>query len=624
MPLPMRRALPTALLAWATCTCGPPRGAELPPEHQLAQAKRDPSAELWALGHPEATAALVIPDLRPLARWLDDLRVAAAAAPRGEPALAHLDTMLRAVCPGCPRRGSELEARGLGPAEGLALFLGPGNERVLALGSLRAAATVSMLESWLRRVDRTVRVGALRVGRERLTVLEGRTPWYCRQVAARLVCGSAPRVLEAALARKPGEGLFERRLARAFPAVKRVGPTATLLLSRPLSPEVVTVELGAAELRLRGYARARDLGAGPGRLLGLAEGADGLLRIRLPLAELLRRGLGLPDALRTELRRVGLDAAALARGLTGEVLLVRRGPLDHSLVLGLSDPGTIRLQLQLVYRALQLVRFTQRFRGATGPVELGELASEERDGGTLTTIGLKLQLHELVALPLPLTLEPRLFVALGDDALSVGTDRELAQRVLRRSARRDGALARDPDLRHLERAFGESAILSFWSRALDPLSGVPAPLAERLIDDALGREHRDLKDLVQTARYVADLVHDLTLFTARERELQVSELVLRPLHVDDEAHRRARPLYLRALAARHRGEREAYRRALAEVIATASGTRYHTRARLLAAGDPLALYAALGALLTTTGQRLWESVGAWLPGTRAPRPERTP
>ncbi len=613
----MRLAPLPLLLAWATCTCGPPRGPELPPEHQLQQPRRDPSAELWALGHPDATAALVIGDLRPLARALDDLRALSAAAPRGAPALAHLDTMLRAACPSCPRTSGELEAKGLGPGEGFALFVGPGSERVLALGSLRVEATVAMIASWLRRADHSVRVGALRVGRERLTLIEGRAPWYCRQVAARLICASAPRVLEAALARKPKDGLFERRIAPAFKAIRRQAAGALAYLSQPLSPEVVSLELEPGALRLRGYARPGSLAAGPSTLLALAEGAEGVLQLRLPLAK-----LGAPEELRRALRGVGIDAASLFAGLTGEVLLVKRGPLDLSLALGTADPEPVRQTLRVVQRALQVMRFAQRFRGASGPVELGELASEELEGGTVTRIGLKVQLHELVALPLPLTLEPTLYLALASDCLVVGSDRAVVKRALAPAQRKAGALFRDADLRHLKRAFGEGAIFSFWSRALDPLSGVPAPLAERLIDDGLGKEHRDLKDLVQTARYLADQIHDLTIWSGREDGLQVSELQLRPLHVDDDAHRRARPAYLRALAARHAGRREDYRRALAEVIASSAGTRYAERARALAAGDPLTLAAALGTLVTSSGKRLWESVRAWWPTAPAHRPTR--
>jgi len=620
---PLLRTLPLVLLAWAACTCGPPRGTELVAEHQLQPGLRAPSAELWALGPPGARAALVVSDLRPLWRVLDDLRELAASAPRGKAALDHLDLSLRAACPACPRRSSELEAKGVGAAEGIALFLGPGSERVLALGSLRAEATLGMLESWLRRSDRSLRRSSVVWRGHRLSVIEGRSPWYCRQLGARLTCGSSPQVLDAAIARKPAQGLFEQRIAPRFKAVKRKEPGAILYLQAPLAPEVVTLAVHAGELRLRGYARARDdLEAGPAKLLGLVEGADGVLHLRLPLAALARRGGALPEELRATLRRAGIDGNALVQGLTGEVLAFKRGPFDLSLAFGIADPERIRLQLRVIHRALQLVRFTQRFRGASGPVELVELSNQDQEGGSVLTIGLKVALQELLPLPLPLTIEPRLYVALGDDCLLLGTDREVVGRALRPGARRADAIHRDVDRRQLRRVFGEHAILSFWSRALDPLSGVPAPLADRLIDDALGTEHRDLRDALETGRYLADLIHDLSFWTGKEQGLQVSELLLRPLHVDDDAHRRARPIYLRALAARHLGRREAYRKALAEVVASSGGTRYEERARMLAAGDPLTLCAALGATLAATGARLWAGVRDWLQPGPPPRPPR--
>ncbi len=572
--------------------CGAPRGSELVSRGSGAPA-RDPAAELWALGHPDAHLGLVIPDLRPLAGRLEDLRVAALAAPQGPAAVAHLEGLLRGACPGCPRRAGELEPRGVGAGEGLALFLGPGEERVLAVGCLRTEAVLGLLETWLRRGDHTVRRRELPRGGERLTVLEGTSPWYCRRSANRLVCGSAPTVLEAALARPRQRGLWQARVQRRFPREEQ--GAAVSLYHRGLADEqLASLRLAPdrAALRLAAWPAPVPAPASTSSLLGLADGADGLVRLQLPGARLAEE---LPRA-----ALPGLGAPALAAELTGEVLLLQRGRSGLALALGLRDGRKLEPQLTVILRALQLLRFTQRLRSSPGKVELTEVGREELQGHPALRVRARVSAGELLGLPLELKPEQSIYLALGPDCLIVTNELELAKRAVEPSQRPppwrgEGLVPKT--------ALGPGGLFVAWSRTVDPFAGLPPELVSALLARALA-EHDDLAGVVQTGRYLADLGLDLSAWLARDGDHLVGELALRPLHVDDEAHRRARPHYLAALQARHQGKLDLYRDQLAAVIARHGGTRYAERASRLAAGDPLTLLTLAGLAAHSAGGEL--------------------
>ena len=604
-----------AALALGGCNaCGVPRGQELA-SRQLAEPQRDPVAELWALGPPDATLALVVPDLRPLARVADELRQAALAAPRGSAAATHLETMLAIACPACPRRGADLERNGVGAPEGLALFITP-RERVLAVGCLRTEPVLQMIGSLLRRVDASVRHRTVAHNSGPLAVIDGVTPWYCRRVASRLVCASAPASLDAALARRPAGGLWQKRIAGRFP-LELHGAHAALYLDRPRSPDLWALQLLPDRVRLRSWTRPSSGALRPApraaasTLLGVAEGADGLVRLNIAW-DRLRPALHLPDSsadARRPLARIGLNLTELGAAFTGEALLFKTGLHGFGLVLGLRDSERLRPQLQLALRALQVLRFAHQFR-TSAPARVTAVTSETVEEHGVATIHLRLDLQELADLPAPLVVTLRVHLGVGPDCLVLTTEREALRRALRPALRRPASLAISPADLHLRPALGPSALLTVWSRALDPLSGLPASFADALVARAL-RDHDDLRDALQAARFLADLTHDVTIVVRNDGPLVTAEAVLRPLHVDDDEHRAARPRYLDVLRARYGGPPPGVElQALLTQVATRHpATRYAQRARLLADGDPLVLASLVTAALALVGQELRQSLG---------------
>jgi hypothetical protein len=495
------------------------------------------------------------------------------------------------------------------------------------VGCLRSEAVLEILVGLLRRFDHTVRRRELtQVRGGPLTLIEGVSPWYCRRVASRLICGSAPAVLDAALARKPEQGLWRRQIDGRFP-ITLGEHQAVIYARRALVPDLwgLTIAADRVELRLLSRPTPAMVRVPPRRerstLVGVAEGADGLVRLDLDWAKLVGQPLRPPAALAEVLRwlgRLGIDPTALSDNLTGESLLLKVGPFGFGAVIGVKEGALLEPQLTALYRALHLLRFAQRLRSSPGSLRIEELGRETIDEQSVRTVTVRLALPtRWLGLSLPLTVTQKIFLAAGPDCLALTTEREVARRALAPRLRRPGALWQGDD-RHLERALGPGRVVTFWSRTLDPFSGLPQSIVDELIAEAL-REHRDLRDTLQSVRYLADLTHDLTFSAGEEGELLTASLLLRPLHVDDAEHRRARPLYLRALQDRYAGHAEEYRRALGRLAASHPTTRYAARARLVAKTDPLTLAALVGATALAAGRELQLAVGDWLGATGASR-----